>query len=132
MSYYSISSPARFCEERNIFESFNVIVDIENNRIELVSEDKKNVIRLDLIGVSALEETLQKIANSKHFQSTLKGTIVEHGIKCTMNARALRECQPPPHTSAIQGSQQQFHETEQCDAVSSSSSPISAICSESN
>lgn len=105
MSYYSISSPARFCEKRNVFETLNVIVDIENSRIELVSEDKKDVIRLDLIGVSAFEETLQKIAKSKHFQSALKEKIVEHGRKCTMDARALRDRQTPPHTSAIHGSQ---------------------------
>lgn len=79
MSYYSISVPARFCRERNIFESLNVIGNIENGIIELASENTKDVIKLDLIGVAALEETLREIANSEHFQSTLREKIAEHG-----------------------------------------------------
>lgn len=79
MPYYSISAPARFCRERNKFELLKVIVDIENGRIEFVSEDTKDVIKFDLIGVAALEETLREIANNEHFQSALREKIAEQG-----------------------------------------------------
>lgn len=69
MPYYSVSSPARFCEEECKFETINIIADIEYNKIELVSEDGKGTINLDLIGASELVDVLQKITNSKRFQS---------------------------------------------------------------
>lgn len=90
MPYFSINCPARFCEESNTFATFDVIVDIESDRVELVSEDKKNVIRLDLVCADELKETLQGVIGSKPFQDALKEKIVEHrGRYSAMNAAVL-------------------------------------------
>lgn len=90
-SYYSISCPARFCEERNVFETLDVIVDVDSGAVDLVSEDKKGVIRLDLIGADTLRDTLQRIAVSERFQAALREKIVEHGGRYnTMNSSAAR------------------------------------------
>lgn len=78
MNYY-IKSPARFCEGSNSFSTIDIIVDIENSRVELVSDDKKDVIRLDLIGADTLRDTLQRIADSERFQAELREKIIEHG-----------------------------------------------------
>lgn len=75
---YSINSPARFRVESDTFETLNIVVDIENNSIELVSEDKKNIIKLDLTGLANLEESLSRIVNSEHFQASLREKILEH------------------------------------------------------
>ena len=64
-SYYSISCPARFCEERNVFETLDVIVDVDSGAVDLVSEDKKGVIRLDLIGADTLRPCLENKSCTK-------------------------------------------------------------------
>lgn len=78
MPYFSIKVPARFCEGSNSFATLDLLMDIENDKIELVSEDRKNVIRLDVLCADGLREILQKVSNSKSFQSTLREKIVEH------------------------------------------------------
>ena len=75
---YSISSPARFCKERNVFETLNIIVDVGRGTIDLVSEDKKSVIKLDLNGAAALEDSLRNITGSEQFQGTLREEISKH------------------------------------------------------
>ena len=90
-SYYSISCPARFSEERNVFETLDVIVNVDGGTVELVSDDKKGIIRLDLIGADTLRDTLQRIAGSERFQAALREKIVEHGGRYnTMNSSAVR------------------------------------------
>lgn len=71
--YYSITSPARFCGERNLFETLDVIADIGDGKVNLISEDRKNVIRLDLNGAVELEDILRSITSSKHFQNVVRG-----------------------------------------------------------
>lgn len=86
-----ISSPARFCEERNKFSTIDIIMDIENDRIELVSDDKKDVIRLDLIGADNLVDILQKITDSERFQAALREKFLEHRRRYNaMNSPAPR------------------------------------------
>lgn len=80
MTYY-IKSPAHFCEGSNSYSTIDIIVDIENGRIELVSEDKKDIIRLDLIGANELGDTLQKITDSKRFQTALVDTLLRGQAK---------------------------------------------------
>lgn len=90
MSYFSVNAPARFCEESNTFATFDLLVDIENDKIELVSKDKKNVISLDVLCTDGLREILQKVSDSKSFQSALREKIVEHrGRYHTVNRSTL-------------------------------------------
>lgn len=77
-SNYSICVPARFCSERKEFETINIIVDIENDRIELISEDKARMIRLDLIGANELRTVLQGLSDGKRYQAALGEKIEEH------------------------------------------------------
>lgn len=72
-NYISICSPARLSDG----STFNIIVDIDNNKIELVSDDEKSTIILDLICAEAFGETLQSLINCKGFQSALREKIVE-------------------------------------------------------
>lgn len=76
---YSISSPARFCEERNAFETLDVIVDVDGGTVDLISENKKSVIRLDLVCVDTLEEILHEIVNNKRFRSALREKLLNMG-----------------------------------------------------
>lgn len=75
---YSINSPARFCKERNVFETLNVIVDVDGGTVNLVSEDKKSIIRLDLNGAAALQDSLRSITGSERFQNALGKEISKH------------------------------------------------------
>lgn len=74
-SYSSICIPARFCKERSEFETISAVVDIENDRIELISENRENTIRLDLIGANELSMILQELSNDKCFQAALRKKI---------------------------------------------------------
>ena len=74
-SYFSICIPARFCNEKSEFETINAVVDIDNDRIELVSGDKKSTLSLDLIGASELSMILQELINGKCFQAALRKKI---------------------------------------------------------
>lgn len=78
MPYYSITSSARFCGERNLFESLDIIANIGSGKVDLISEDKKSVIRLDLNGAAELEDILRNITGSGHFQRALRKEISEH------------------------------------------------------
>ncbi len=77
-SNYSIRIPARFCTEKSKFETINAIVDIENDRIELISEDEKSILSLDLIGANELRTALQGLSGGKRFQAALGKKIEEH------------------------------------------------------
>lgn len=73
-NYISICSPARLSDG----STFNIIVDIDNNKIELVPDKGKSTIILDLICVEAFGEILQSLINCKGIQSALREKIVEH------------------------------------------------------
>lgn len=75
---YLINSPARFCKERNAFETLDVVVEINGGTVDLISEDKKSVIRLDLNGTAALEDSLRSITGSGRFQGALREEISKH------------------------------------------------------
>ena len=78
LSCDTISLPARFNVETNAFETIDIIADIENDRIELVTEDKKDTVKLDLIGAENLGKILHGIINGKQFQAELREKIVKH------------------------------------------------------
>ena len=85
MAHYSICVPAHLPEQINgEGHTFNIIVDIEHNRIELTSEDNKNVICLDLICASEFERTFREVVTSKDFQAALHEKISKH--LCWYNA----------------------------------------------
>lgn len=72
--YISICSPARLSDGSTL----DMVIDIDNNKIELISGDGKGAVGLDLICAAELEKNLNLLVNSKGFQAALLKKISEH------------------------------------------------------
>ncbi len=84
MNCYSICAPERLGRNPS---TYDIVVDIENNKISFSSASVKDAISLDLICAAELEEILRNVVNSKPFQTALSKKVSEH-LSCT-NAQNL-------------------------------------------
>ena len=80
MPYYSISVPERMpaMAGQSNGNIFDIIVDVENNRVEFRSTDQKSIISLDLICVAEVEDILCQLVSSREFQTALAKKLSEH------------------------------------------------------
>ena len=76
MLHYSISVPERAptAPTGTDGSSFDIIVDIEHDRIDLVKGEAGAVISLDLICAAELEKTLRRAVGDRDFQAALNDT----------------------------------------------------------
>lgn len=78
MFYFSATVPARFCGEKGSFETIDIVADVDNRKVKLVSEEGKKTITLDLIGTAVLADVLQNLKNCTKFNNSIKKDISEH------------------------------------------------------
>ncbi len=64
MEYISISAPARLDGK----STFNIVVDIDHDKIELCTADEKSVVSLDLICAADFARALHDLSTAKIFR----------------------------------------------------------------